>query len=326
MIPDPLQETRVIPLEILVDRSSTGRVRPWRDYKLRNTLLATAYDEIDVSKAARLRSCCTTLVYVDTEGGKRLEQANSCRVRLCPICQWRRSLKVYTQTAQILQAMGSDRSYRYLLLTLTVRNVPGEELSETIDRMFDGWDRLSRRKEFSRVVKGWYRGVEVTHQFDLNTGDLGTFHPHYHCLLAVNPSYFTSRDYLSQARWTEIWQQSMRLDYTPIVDVRRVRASDASAVAEVCKYAAKDADYIIPDDWGLTVDTVRILDPALANRRLVAYGGEMRRWHRLLHLDDPDEGDLVHLDGAPVEPPDPSVRRYIYCWYTGYRQYFREDT
>ena len=87
MIPDPLQETRVIPLEILVDRSATGRVRPWRDYKLCNTLLATAYDEIDVSKAARLRNCCTTLIYVDAEDGKRLERANlssndECRFRI----------------------------------------------------------------------------------------------------------------------------------------------------------------------------------------------------------------------------------------------------
>lgn len=293
---------------------------------MKNELLAAAYDGIDPAKAARLRSCCTTLIYRAVDGGKKLEHANFCRVRLCPICQWRRSLKTFSQAEHVIRAMCTDRPYRFVLLTLTVRNVFGDMLSRTIDDLFDGWDRFSRLVEFKSAVRGWYRGLEVTHNFDAASGDIGTFHPHFHVLLAVNPSYFTSRDYLSQAAWTELWRRSMRLDYVPVVDVRRVRSIDSGAVAEVCKYAAKDADYIIPDDWQMTVDTVGILDPALANRRLVAFGLEMRRWHRKLHLDDSDQGDLINLDGEPVMPPDPGLRRYIYCWYTGYRQYFREDT
>ena len=41
-----------------------------------------------------------------------------------------------------------------------------------------------------------------------------------HVVLVVKPSYFTSRYYLSQARWTELWKRATGIDYTPIVDVR----------------------------------------------------------------------------------------------------------
>ena len=65
---------------------------------MQNEYLATAYDEIDQRVAERLRTCATRLIYgIGEDGKRRLRAANFCRVRLCPICQWRRSLKLYSQ-------------------------------------------------------------------------------------------------------------------------------------------------------------------------------------------------------------------------------------
>lgn len=59
---------------------------------MQNEYLATAYDEIDQRVAERLRTCATRLIYgIGEDGKRRLRAANFCRVRLCPICQWRRS-------------------------------------------------------------------------------------------------------------------------------------------------------------------------------------------------------------------------------------------
>lgn len=309
--------------ESLEDRSGSGRKRPWREKKLANELLSSAYLSIDNKKAIRLRECSKVLMFRRyPDGSKKLHAMTSCRVRLCPVCSWRRSLKTYFTMRKILEQCRKDHDYAYLFLTLTVKNCPGDELSPTLDRMMNAWHNLMRDEAVDKAVKGWYRAMEITHNVNPNSPDFDTFHPHFHVLIAVNPSYFISRDYLSQAKWVSLWQRAMNLDYTPIVDIRRVKGDDAKAVAECAKYSVKDADYIIPDDWDLTVDTVRLLDQALHNRRFVAYGKEFKQIKKELQLEDEENGSLV--DVGEDEPEEYSEDYIIesYFWYSGYRQYY----
>lgn len=306
--------------QVLVDKSATGRERPWREKKMANELLSVAYEGVNPYKAARLRDCGNFLIFAfDESGKKRLKHMDSCRVRLCPMCAWRRSLKVYVHTTQILDAVAGE--YAYIFLTLTVRNCAADELSGTIDLLMAAWDRMARRSAFRKAVKGWYRGLEVTHNVDHRSPSYDTYHPHFHCLLAVNKSYFTSRDYLSRAGWVGLWKQSLAVDYEPVVDVRRVKGSTSKAVAEAAKYTVKDADYIIPEDWELTVETVRTLDRALDRRRLVAYGGLFKALHKQLNLDDEVDGDLVNV--REKVPASKLVREDVYFWHVGYRQYVK---
>lgn len=308
-------------LEILSDKTERGKERPWREHKVANEYLAIAYDEVNARKAERLRACATTLTFSVTEQGKkRLKSANFCHVRLCPMCAWRRALKVYSNVVKVLDEM--DGSHAFIFLTLTAKNCSGAELSEELDRLMAAWNRLALRKPFRQAVKGWYRGLEVTHNVDLLSSSYDTFHPHFHCLLAVNKSYFKKQDYLTQEAWVELWQQSLKVDYKPVVDVRKVKGSHSKAVAEAAKYAVKSSDVIIPDDWDLTVDTVRRLDVALHNRRLVAFGGVMKEIHKQLDLEDEETGDLIHVDG---ESPEEKItdREIIFSWWTGYQQYVK---
>lgn len=299
---------------VLSDKSGTGRERPWREKKMANEKLSVAYEDVNQQKADRLRDCANMLIFsVGDDGKKKLTQMNSCRVRLCPLCAWRRSLKVHAHTTQILDAMAGK--YAYIFLTLTVRNCTGTELTGTLNQIFKAWDRLLKRTAVKKAVKGWYRGLEVTHNIDCDT-----YHPHFHTLLAVNKSYFDSRDYIKQADWADLWKQSLGANYVPVVDVRRVKGSTSKAVAEAAKYTVKDADYIIPEDWELTVETVRTLDAALDRRRLVAYGGEMKAWHKKLNLDDEVDGNLVNVGEAE---PVGTLREEVYFWHTGYSQYVR---
>lgn len=305
---------------ILTDKSGTGRERPWREKKMANELLSVAYEEVDAQKAKRLRECGQFLSFDISGDRKRLKTMSSCRVRLCPLCAWRRSLKVHAHTTQILDAMAGD--YAYIFLTLTVRNCAADELSGTIGSMMAAWKRLEQRSAFKKAVKGWYRGLEVTHNVDPFSPSYDTFHPHFHTLLAVRKGYFTSQEYLKKDDWADLWKQSLKADYEPVVDVRRVKGTNSRAVAEAAKYTVKDADYIIPDDWDLTVDTVRVLDAALDARRLVAFGGIMKDWHKKLNLDDEVDGDLVNV-GENNELTGP-LREEVYFWHTGYSQYIRK--
>ena len=70
----------------------------------------------------------------------------------------------------------------------------------------------------------------------------------------------------------------------------------ASAVAEIAKYAVKDSDYIYPGQEDLTDRIVTTLTGALYHRRLVAYGGVFQDAFEKLKLDDPEDGDLVHIN------------------------------
>lgn len=302
-------------IDILQDVSTTGRERPWREHKISNELLAHAYDAVDPAKAVRLRECGTQLDFEVTENGhKKLVGMWSCRVRLCPLCTWRRSLKVGAQMTQIVAAMGEK--YAYLLLTLTIRNCDPDRLNSTITDMMRGFQRLQERRRVSKATEGTYRALEITHNLDDDT-----YHPHFHCLVAVRPGYFKGGRYIPQAEWTQLWREAMRLDYDPVVDVRRVKGRTAAAIAEVAKYSAKTRDFLIPDDWELTIKSVQLLDKALHKRRLVAFTGIFREIHRKLHLDDAEDGDLVHLDGQAPERPENRVVHYL--WYSGYRQYRR---
>lgn len=307
----------------LDDKGRNGRRRPWRAYKVANELLSEAYMSVDISKAERLKLCGKTLTFiVDSEGKKRLQYADSCRVRLCPLCSWRRSLKNFWNTMHILrfwERTGSD--YAFIFLTLTVKNCKGTELSGTLDELFAAFQRFTQRVQVKKTFLGMVRNVEVTHNVDTKSASYDTFHPHIHCLVAVRPSYFKSRDYLSQATLAELWKQSLRVDYNPVIDVRRVKGSDARAVAECSKYAAKAADYIIPDDWELTVETVGILDVALGRRRLIAYTGAFREAFSALRLDDAEDGDLT-VTGSDDDPElGEGQHLETYYWYSGYRQY-----
>lgn len=301
--------------EVLIDRGRNGRIRPWARHKLSNGYLALAYDDIDVNKARRLRDCASWLEFERGDDGMRLHNANFCRVRLCPICAWRRSLKTYAQVSSVVDAM--QNRYSYVFMTLTCRNCTGNDLSDTITHLLKSLDRLAKRKCWQQAYKGFFRGLEVTH----NTLD-DTYHPHLHLLLAVNKSYFSSRYYISQERLTELWQQALRADYTPITDVRRIYGTGAKAIAEVAKYSTKASDIICIDDWDLTVDTVRVLDSALANRRLTGWYGVFKDYHKQLHLDDNDDGDLVHTE-ADINNADDDTTRIVYTWHTGYSQYIK---
>lgn len=242
----------------------------------------------------------------------KLYHANFCRDRLCPMCSWRRSYKIFGQVSQIMNLLGNI--YRYIFLTLTVPNCASEELNKLIDDMVKGWHRFVNRKAFKTAVKGFFRALEVT-----RNKKNGTYHPHFHVVLAVNPSYFDSRDYIRRDEWLNMWCQSMKNDSITQVDVRVMRNKKTgetsgqaltSAVAEAAKYAVKSADYVFKGNDKLMDSIVLTLSSALSHRRLTALGGVFKEACEQLGLDDPEDGDLIHLDNSVRDDLATMIIRY----------------
>ena len=299
-------------------------------------LLSNSFSRLNLdSRAFRTAVCGTVLAFSHevTEDGisehGKLVQANFCRDRLCPLCSYRRSLKIFAQVSKIMTAMPKDTDY--LFLTLTVPNCAPFDLDNTLTKLFKGFDRLMKRRNIKKVVQGFFRALEVT-----RNDNHDTYHPHFHVILAVNKSYFKSRDYIKQVDWLQMWRDCYGDQSITQVDIRRAKPKKSdvdtlgqmvsdlgSVVAEVAKYTLKSSEYIFSEDPEKTDRVISVLAGALKNRRLVQYGGIFKKLHKQLNLDDPEDGNLIHVD----EDLHPALANIIitYGWSVGvYKTISRE--
>src|SRR5690606_39128616 len=122
-----------------------------------------------------------------------------------PACAYRRALEVRDRVRRAVRAiLGVWPDARFAMLTLTVQNVPVQQLRDAIRQVDAAWKRLTESGEWPAM--GYVRFLEVTR------GKGGTAHPHLHVLLALHPSYFSDRGqdatYLPWQRWVELWQRA----------------------------------------------------------------------------------------------------------------------
>lgn len=264
----------------------------------------------DDKLAERLVNCGTFLMFTMKKGTDEMKlfRANFCKARVCPMCTWRRALKVRSQMERVLEIL-EPQQYSYLFLTLTVKNVHGRELKDTLDLLMKAWGKLRRRQDFKRSIRGAYRALEVTY----NREDK-TYHPHFHVVLAAPKSYFASRYYISQERWTRLWGDSLGVDYKPIVDVRAFKG-DKKAIAEAAKYTVKFDDILAESD-AVGGEVLAFLDKALYRRRLVSLTGVMKEAHKIARLPDID-ADEEFAERLNTDKYD-SV---AYVWCSGFSAY-----
>lgn len=199
--------------------------------------------------------------------------------------------RAYAGLPKVLEAFPK---HRWLFVTLTVRNCPVEHLRATLSVMNAGLVRLTDRKAWPAV--GWIRATEVT------KAQNDYAHPHMHCLLLVPPSYF-GKGYLSQARWTALWQESIRADYKPVVDVRSVKPDQDALVLipEVLKYQVKESDLVNDREW------LDELTRQMHKTRAIGVGGVLRKYLRGLE-EEPE--DLIGLDDQAQAAADAPILRF----------------
>lgn len=295
--------------EILKDYSSTGKERPWKLHKQENLQLVKIYKTarekninlITDSRLFDLEHCADTLLFAENaEGKKKLKSANFCRLRLCPMCQWRRSLKMFGQVQMITdKILERDKSTRFLFATFTVKNVDAENLETCINILNNKFLYLvSKNKTFAPAKKlkqnllGYLKAVEVTY----NTKDK-TYHPHLHVIFAVKSTFFkNSNNYMTKKEWIELWQKALNVDYKPQTDIRAIKTNTGKAIAEVAKYPVKTAPILsLPDDEA--VEVLKTLTLSLNKKRFVGYGGIFKTIKQELKLQDVEtDKDLVNTD------------------------------
>jgi plasmid rolling circle replication initiator protein Rep len=283
--------------------------KPWDKHRGFADTIQSHYNGSKFDRYSQRISFCSQLLEFGLKAAEdetiqlKLRSAKFCRVRHCPVCQWRRSLMWKAKAYQILPKIVSKYpTHRWLFMTLTQKNVPITDLRETLTLMNKGFKRMVERKIFPAI--GWLRAMEVTRGRD------GNAHPHFHCLLMVPSSYF-SHGYIKQDEWTALWRDCMRLDYNPIMDIQAVRhgTSPSSLIPELLKYCTKESDIAVDREWFLE------LTSQLHKMRAIATGGVLKE--HLRELEDEPE-DLI---GEGEDELGEDYGRLLFGWRRNEKRY-----
>jgi plasmid rolling circle replication initiator protein Rep len=273
----------------------------------------------------------------EVQGEPLLRGARVCNRRLCPFCEWRRTRAWRARLIAGLNAFSADhRNWSGVFLTLTVRNCPISELRQTVQHMHASLNRLAQVSAWP--TEFWMRRTEVTvsrsstaaatsqlkHNDSqlqaINAAALESVHPHLHCLLLVRPSYW-GKDYVKQLRWQQEWQMAARLDYAPVVDVRRAKAkptddhlhgvAPVAAVLEAAKYATKATDLLALGN-----------DLPEFNRQMrgLRLYGISRQLQRYISAADVQSAELLDREQFPVPVIAPALSA-VAEWFDATQEY-----
>lgn len=234
------------------------------------------------SSENKIKNCSTFMEFLYTENfeKRKLLTNNSCSNRFCPICAKNKSVKDAI-AMKIISNYVKSLKRAFIFVTLTAPNCKGKDLKEEIKKYNDAFNLMFKRKEFS-FVKGFVRKLEVTYNQEKDT-----YHPHFHVLVSVVPSYFKDKNqYMSRNKWLKNWQEVMNDFSITQVDVRRVKENKNgvdNSILELTKYIAKDSNYLI------SVDVFKNFYLGLKGKRVFSFGGDFKKARQLFKNGELEE-------------------------------------
>lgn len=348
----PPDETRELILGTISPKD-----KPWDNHRLFADKVQSLYLAAENDKYAdRMTRCAKLLEFAFKTGNDAtialtLRTAHFCRVRHCPVCQWRRSMKWTARMFQALPAINEAYpKHRWMFLTLTVKNCPIEELRSQLSDMNKAFKRLTQLQSWPAT--GWVKSIEVTRS------EAGEAHPHFHVLMLVPAGYFTGKGYVKQETWRQTWQECLRVNYLPVVNVKAVKAKKAAseathpdreqsptqaeigfspesctrsdtatepkiaiepgiarAICETLKYSVKESDLAIDSNW------LSQLTSQLNGTKAVSVGGELKRFLR----EEKDNDDLVHIDENGITTDDEKDPSIWFGWREAIKHYAKTE-
>lgn len=234
------------------------------------------------SSENKIKNCSSYMEFLYTENfeNKKLLKNNGCNNRFCPICSKNKSVKDAI-AMKIISNYVKSLKRAFIFVTLTAPNCKGEDLKEEINKYNDAFKLMFKRKDFA-FVKGFVRKLEVTYNQEKDT-----YHPHFHVLVSVLPSYFTNpKQYMPRAEWLKNWQEVMNDFSITQVDIRRVKENKNgvdNSILELTKYIAKDSNYLT------SVEVFKNFYLGLKGKRMFSFGGDFKIARQLFKSGDLEE-------------------------------------
>lgn len=214
----------------------------------------------------------------DPETGRLFLQAETCKLRICPVCRRRIQAKA---AARVLHFMNQRPGEKWQFQTFTLKH-SARPLHEQLDRLVRSFRKLRQRKLWRTHVVTGYAVIEV--QFNpvgtySPNGRLRTFdewHPHLHVVARTD---FIPWGPLRKA-WLEVTGDSDNIDCEPC-------ESATHAATYVAKYIGKPADLALTNN----------------NKRAAEYYYSLKSRRLLMPF-----GDTAKHRPPPPPPAPPSKR------------------
>ncbi|CAI2668035.1 hypothetical protein AKUG0803_UNKNOWN200040 (plasmid) [Apilactobacillus kunkeei] len=304
--------------EILHDKSPFGGERHWPYYKQMNIKLADYADAFNWKLAEKIRACSTYLEFKrnPNTGYLRLYRTYYCHNKLCYLCNWRRSLKNFHELKLVLNQTDKEQpGCRFIFLTLTAKDSTGSELKNNVKNMNHAVSKLFNYSKVKKFLVGYVRSTEITVTNGVKTDEI-MYHHHVHVIAMVN-NYFKKGNYMNHDEWTDLWKLALKTDYTPIINVKAIKANHKkhltaidSASRELSKYVVKPSSYLAESDDGFqsksdadehNINVIKCLSEQLYNVRQTSYGGLLRKVRSQMFGAEKDDEDLTHISDGDSE-------------------------
>lgn len=233
--------------------------------------------DIGQDRPAAILTCGTYTLGTECPecGAFHVYSTSLCRDRLCPVCAWKSSRRLFYRAVAAIQTLESEYSHQYLHCVLTLQHSKRDCLRDLLNVLTRAYGRF-RRFSAMKSVDGSLRSIEITH------GEHG-FHPHVHAILTVP----RTAAHITEDAVRDAWRRALNSEYSPQVDLTEAYSADAegdvfSAVAKACKYALKPGMLPELDDAELRefIDAVRGV-------RMVSFDGVVKRCLRVATMQPP---------------------------------------
>ena len=219
-------------------------------------------------------------------GAFRVYSTSLCRDRLCPVCAWKSSRRLFYRAVAAIQSLELEYSHQYLHCVLTLQHSKRDCLRDNLNVLTRAYGRF-RRFSAMKSVDGSLRSIEITR------GEHG-FHPHIHAILTVP----RTAAHITEDAVRDAWRRALNSEYSPQVNLTEAYSAGAendvfSAVAEACKYALKPGTLPELDDAELCefIDAVRGV-------RMVSSDGDLKRCLQAAAIQPPQQSDECPECGA----------------------------
>ena len=316
--------------EILKDMTKSGKQRPWREKKINNVSYADILEILKIKKAYNVKQCGSVLEFKPSDDGYlKLYKTWFCKSKLCPVCNWRRAMKNSSQAQKVIEEVVKEKpKARWLFLTLSTKNaIDGKTLENSLKEMTKAFHKLFKYKKVSKNLIGFMRSTEVT----VNKKD-GSYNQHMHVLLCVENSYFKNKEnYISQEEWVGLWQKALRVDYKPVANIKAIKPNKKgdkdiqAAIKETSKYSVKSSDYLTGNQEK-DAEIVQDLEQGLHRKRMLSYGGLLKQKHKILNLDDAENGDLIKTsDDETITEEEEKAHSITAIWNFEKQNYFLKN-
>lgn len=206
------------------------------------------------------------------------------------MCSWIKAKKTAFEILELLEYARVLKKKEFIFMTLTAKNVKAKDLKSEITDFNKSFKRLFETKNFEKINCGFIKKIEVTYNEERDD-----FHPHLHIIVAVNSSYFKSRDYISKKKLLEMWRKAKRDESITQVDVRKIHMNSIKEVLEIATYSTKQ------NQLYSSKEIFDILYSSLYRRQLLTFNKLFKELRKLQNLKELDLSELVNLDEIRIK-------------------------